>query len=121
MPYLGTSLLIGLGTVALTLLLAAPAGFALAKLRPLGGGALGLFLLVAQMIPGIVMAMGFYGIFLDLPHRQDGAALRRARSHSAQGCHPSPGSKTPGNPAGRSPSRLRTALGKSPSPPQESR
>jgi multiple sugar transport system permease protein len=66
MPYLGTSLLIGLGTVVLTLLLAAPAGFALAKLRPFGGGALGLFLLVAQMIPGIVMAMGFYGIFLDL-------------------------------------------------------
>jgi multiple sugar transport system permease protein len=66
MPYLGTSLLIGLGTVVLTLVLAAPAGFALAKLRPRGGGLLGLFLLVAQMIPGIVMAMGFYGIFLDL-------------------------------------------------------
>jgi multiple sugar transport system permease protein len=66
MPYLGTSLLIGLGTVALTLVLAAPAGFALAKLRPRGGGFLGLGLLVAQMIPGIVMAMGFYGIFLDL-------------------------------------------------------
>lgn len=66
LPYLGTSLLIGLGTVALTLVLAAPAGFALARLRPLGGGTLGLALLVAQMIPGIVMAMGFYGIFLDL-------------------------------------------------------
>ena len=66
MPYLGTSLLIGLGTVVLTLVLAAPAGFALAKLRPFGGGVLGLVLLVAQMIPGIVMAMGFYGIFLDL-------------------------------------------------------
>ncbi|MFI6408508.1 carbohydrate ABC transporter permease [Streptomyces sp. NPDC050548] len=66
LPFLGTSLLIGLGTVALTLVLAAPAGFALAKLRPLGGGTLGLALLVAQMIPGIVMAMGFYGIFLDL-------------------------------------------------------
>ncbi|MFF4361363.1 carbohydrate ABC transporter permease [Streptomyces sp. NPDC001604] len=66
LPYLGTSLLIGLGTVALTLLLAAPAGYSLAKLRPRGGGALGLGLLIAQMIPGIVMAMGFYGIFLDL-------------------------------------------------------
>jgi len=65
LPYLGTSLLIGLGTVALTLLLAAPAGYSLAKLRPRGGGALGLGLLIAQMIPGIVMAMGFYGIFLD--------------------------------------------------------
>jgi multiple sugar transport system permease protein len=65
LPYLGTSLLIGLGTVALTLVLAAPAGYALAKLRPRGAGALGLLLLVAQMIPGIVMAMGFYGIFLN--------------------------------------------------------
>ncbi|WCN05180.1 carbohydrate ABC transporter permease [Streptomyces sp. M92] len=66
LPYLGTSLLIGLGTVALTLVLAAPAGFALAKLRPPGSGVLGLALLIAQMIPGIVMAMGFYGVFLDL-------------------------------------------------------
>ncbi|MGW0860476.1 carbohydrate ABC transporter permease [Streptomyces sp. NPDC002690] len=66
MPYLLTSLLIGLGTVALTLLLAAPAGYALAKLRPRGGGALQVVLLVAQMAPGIVMAMGFYGIFVDL-------------------------------------------------------
>ncbi|MFE5375420.1 carbohydrate ABC transporter permease [Streptomyces mirabilis] len=66
MPYLGTSLLIGLGTVAATLVLAAPAGYSLAKLRPRGGGVMGLALLVAQMIPGIVMAMGFYGIFLNL-------------------------------------------------------
>jgi multiple sugar transport system permease protein len=60
------SLLIGLGTVVLTLVLAAPAGFALARLRPRGGGALGLALLVAQMIPGIVTTVGFYGIFLDV-------------------------------------------------------
>ncbi|MFE2881988.1 carbohydrate ABC transporter permease [Streptomyces graminifolii] len=66
LPYLGTSLLIGIGTVALTLVIAAPAGYALAKLRPRAGGALSLALLIAQMIPGIVMAMGFYGIFLDL-------------------------------------------------------
>ncbi|WP_198171359.1 carbohydrate ABC transporter permease [Actinoplanes awajinensis] len=64
MPYLGTSLLIGLGTVVLTLLIAAPAGFALAKLRPRGTGALNFVLLIAQMIPGIIMAMGFYAIYL---------------------------------------------------------
>jgi multiple sugar transport system permease protein len=64
LPYLGTSLLIGLGTVVLTLLLAAPAGFALAKLRPRGTGALNFVLLIAQMIPGIIMAMGFYAIYL---------------------------------------------------------
>jgi multiple sugar transport system permease protein len=66
LPYLWVSLLVGLGTVALTLVLAAPAGYALAKLRPRGGGLVGLLLLIAQMIPGIVMAMGFYGIFLNL-------------------------------------------------------
>src|SRR5207237_10042341 len=66
LPSVATGLLIGLGAVALTLLIAAPAGYSLAKLRPRGGGALGLGLLIAQMIPGIVMAMGFYGIFLDL-------------------------------------------------------
>jgi multiple sugar transport system permease protein len=59
-------MLIGLGTVALTLVLAAPAGFSLAKLRPRGGGVLNLVLLVAQMIPAIIMAMGFYTIYLSL-------------------------------------------------------
>ncbi|GLH96822.1 sugar ABC transporter permease [Phytohabitans aurantiacus] len=66
LPYLGTSLLVGLGTVALTVVLAAPAGYALAKLRPVGGGALSFVLLIAQMIPGIIMAMGFYAIYLNL-------------------------------------------------------
>lgn len=65
-PYLGTSLVIGLGTVVLTLALAAPAGYALAKLRPRGGGVVSFLLLVAQMIPGIIMAMGFYAIYLSL-------------------------------------------------------
>jgi multiple sugar transport system permease protein len=66
LPYLGTSLVIGLGTVALTVALSAPAGYSLAKLRPRGGGALSFVLLIAQMIPGIIMAMGFYAIFLSL-------------------------------------------------------
>jgi multiple sugar transport system permease protein len=66
LPYLGTSLVVGLGTVALTLILTAPAGYALAKLNPRGGGAVGFALLIAQMIPGIIMAMGFYAIFLGL-------------------------------------------------------
>ncbi|MFE9426434.1 carbohydrate ABC transporter permease [Kitasatospora sp. NPDC006697] len=66
LPYLGTSLLIGLGTVLLTLVVSAPAAFALAKLRPRGSGALNFILIVAQMIPGIVMAMGFYAVYLKL-------------------------------------------------------
>ncbi|HKT57204.1 MAG TPA: carbohydrate ABC transporter permease [Microbacterium sp.] len=66
LPFLGTSLLIGLGTVALTLALAAPAAFALAKLRPRGGGVLSFLLLIAQIIPAIIMAMGFYTIYVRL-------------------------------------------------------
>ena len=64
LPYLGTSLIVGLGTVALTLVLSAPAGYSLAKLRPRGGGVLSFLLLVAQMIPAIIMAMGFYAILV---------------------------------------------------------
>jgi len=64
LPYLGTSVLVGLGTVILTVVLSAPAGYSLAKLRPRGGGVLGFVLLIAQMIPGIIMAMGFYAIYL---------------------------------------------------------
>ncbi|GAP49902.1 carbohydrate ABC transporter permease [Streptomyces azureus] len=66
LPYLGTSLVIGLGTVVLTVALSAPAGYALAKLRPPGGGLLGFLMLAAQMVPGIIMAMGFYAIYLQL-------------------------------------------------------
>lgn len=63
---LGTSLLIGLGTVVLTLAIAAPASYALAKLRLRGAGVLNFLLLVAQMIPAVVMAMGFYAIYIRL-------------------------------------------------------
>ncbi len=54
----------GIG-VLLTVALAAPAGYSLAKLRPPGGGLLSFVLLIAQMIPGIIMAMGFYAIYLN--------------------------------------------------------
>ncbi len=64
LPYLGTSLTIALATVALTLTLAAPAGYSLAKLRPKGAGILSFLLLAAQMVPGIIMAMGFYALLL---------------------------------------------------------
>ena len=64
LPYLLTSLLVGLGTIALTLAIAAPAAYSLATLRPHGTGAINFVLLIAQMIPGIIMALGFYSIFL---------------------------------------------------------
>ena len=66
LPYLGTSLLVGLGTVALTIVISAPAAYSLAKLNPRGGRVLSFILLMAQMIPGIIMAMGFYAIYLNL-------------------------------------------------------
>jgi len=66
LPALGTSLLVGLGTVVLTVLIAAPAGYALALLNLRGGRALNFLLIVAQMIPAVVMAMGFYAIYVRL-------------------------------------------------------
>ncbi|GAB3396202.1 carbohydrate ABC transporter permease [Humibacter soli] len=66
LPYLGTSLLIGLGTVLLTLVISAPAAYSLAKLRPRGRGTLNFVLLIAQMIPAIIMSIGFYAIYIKL-------------------------------------------------------
>jgi multiple sugar transport system permease protein len=66
LPYLGTSLLVGVGAVALTLAFSAPAGYALGKLRPRGGAVVTFAMLAGQMIPGVIMAMGFYAIYLDL-------------------------------------------------------
>jgi multiple sugar transport system permease protein len=63
LPYLATSLVVGLGTVVLTLVIAAPSAFGLAKLRVPGGRVLGFVLIVAQMIPAVVMALGFYSIY----------------------------------------------------------
>jgi multiple sugar transport system permease protein len=80
LPFLGTSLVVGLGTVALTLLLAAPAGYSLAKLRPRGGPVLSFALLTAQMIPAIIMAIGFYAIYLGLGRLDTVAGLVLADS-----------------------------------------
>ncbi|NHA68622.1 carbohydrate ABC transporter permease [Phycicoccus flavus] len=66
LPYLGTSLVVGLGTVLLTLLVSAPAGYALSSLFVPGRRALNFCLIVAQMIPAVVMALGFYTVYTDL-------------------------------------------------------
>jgi len=63
---LGTSLFVGLGSVLLTVAIAAPAGYALALLHLRGGNTLNFLLLVAQMIPAVVMAMGFYAVYNNL-------------------------------------------------------
>ncbi|MFD7402042.1 carbohydrate ABC transporter permease [Streptomyces sp. NPDC059866] len=66
LPALTTSLGVGLGCVLLTLAISAPAAFSLAKLRPRGAGTVNFLLLVAQMVPSVVMAVGFYAIYVRL-------------------------------------------------------
>jgi len=55
-----TSLLVAVGTVVVTLLIATPAAYALAKFKLRFAGAVMLALLVSQMIPGIVIANSLY-------------------------------------------------------------
>lgn len=66
LPYLGTSMVVGIGTVVVTLLISAPAAFALSKLVLPGRRTLSFLLIVAQMVPAVVMALGFYTIYTDL-------------------------------------------------------
>lgn len=63
MPYLLTSLMIGLSCVALTLIIALPASYSIAFLHLGGKKTMNFLLVVAQMIPAVVMALGFYQIF----------------------------------------------------------
>ncbi|MEV5497321.1 carbohydrate ABC transporter permease [Nonomuraea fuscirosea] len=61
-----TSLLIALGTVALTLVIATPAAYGLARFRTRGGTAFLLVLLITQMIPAMVIANALYPLFNSL-------------------------------------------------------
>lgn len=63
MPYLATSLIIALSCVILTLIIAMPASYAIAFLHLGAGRTMNFLLVVAQMIPAVVMALGFYQIF----------------------------------------------------------
>ena len=64
--HLLTSLAISLGTVVLTLAIAAPAAYALAQFRFRWINIALLVILVAQMIPGIVIANALYSAYNDL-------------------------------------------------------
>jgi multiple sugar transport system permease protein len=64
--HLLTSLVVAVGATALTLVLAAPAAYGIARLRSPGGRPLLFTLLIVQLIPGIVMANALYGIFSRL-------------------------------------------------------
>lgn len=60
------SLVISLGTMVLTLLLAAPAAYALARLRLRIAGVVVLVLLMSQLLPSINVAVPLFGIFRQL-------------------------------------------------------
>jgi multiple sugar transport system permease protein len=62
----GSSLVISLGTMLLTLLLAAPAAYGLARLRLPGGMLVLLLLLVTQLLPSIVIAGPLFVVFSRL-------------------------------------------------------
>ncbi|MGT2463668.1 carbohydrate ABC transporter permease [Sinomonas atrocyanea] len=63
---LGTSLAVALGSVALSLSIAAPAAYALSHFRVRGANAVLLAVLISQMIPGIVVANALYTAYNDL-------------------------------------------------------
>lgn len=61
-----TSLIIATGTVVLTLLIAAPAAYALAQFRFRWIGTALMIIIVAQMVPGVVIANALYSAYNDL-------------------------------------------------------
>jgi len=63
---LGTSLIISLGSVVLSLAIAAPAAYALAYFKVRGAGVVLFAILISQMIPGIVVANALYTAYNDL-------------------------------------------------------
>ena len=64
--HLLTSLVIALGCVAFSLMIAAPAAYALAQFNVRGTGVVLLMILISQMIPGIVVANALYRFYSDL-------------------------------------------------------
>ncbi|WP_338113677.1 carbohydrate ABC transporter permease [Oceanobacillus caeni] len=64
--YLKNSLIIAVGTSLLTLILALPAAYAMARFKLKGSGVFLLILLVTQMVPGILMAMPLFIFFSNI-------------------------------------------------------
>ena len=60
---IGSSVVVSVGTMLLTLLLAAPAAYALARLRLPGGAFVLLLLLITQLLPSIVIAGPLFVVF----------------------------------------------------------
>jgi multiple sugar transport system permease protein len=65
-PNLGTSLVIALGTVVITLALSLPAAFGMSKLRAPGSAAVLFMFLLAQMIPAVVLILALFALYSSL-------------------------------------------------------
>lgn len=63
---MGTSLLIALGTVVITLVIALPAAYGMSKLRAPGTGAVMFAFLLAQMIPSVVVVTALFALYKQL-------------------------------------------------------
>ncbi|WP_230674273.1 carbohydrate ABC transporter permease [Rathayibacter sp. Leaf248] len=66
LPSLGSSLLIALGTVIITLLIAFPAAYGMTKLRAPGSRALMFAALLAQMIPSVVLVTALFALYKEI-------------------------------------------------------
>jgi multiple sugar transport system permease protein len=64
--HLLTSFEIAVGSVVFSLLIAAPAAYALAQFRVRGAGVVLLVILISQMVPGIVVANALYSAYSNL-------------------------------------------------------
>ena len=64
--HLLTSLEIAIGSVIFSLLIAAPAAYALAQFRIRGASVVLLLVLISQMVPNIVVANALYGAYANL-------------------------------------------------------
>ena len=64
--FIRTSLIYGLGTILVTMIIATPAGYALARMRSRIGLFLLIALILAQMAPGFVVANSLYAMFSRL-------------------------------------------------------
>jgi multiple sugar transport system permease protein len=64
--HLLTSLIIAVGSVGFSLIIAAPAAYALAHFKIRGAGVVLLGVLISQMVPGIVVANALYSAYNDL-------------------------------------------------------
>ncbi len=63
LPAMGTSLVIGLGTVVLALLVSLPAAYGMSKLKAPGSGVVMFVFLIAQMIPSVVFVTALFALY----------------------------------------------------------